>query len=67
MLFNYLMIKNYPNKQDKYVYPLIIHEKDKDRVIVTYNKDNNGYKLRSFCKSQHQNVIFRQTQNAWFG
>ena len=51
MLFNYLMIKNYPNKQDKYVYPLIIHEKDKDRVIVTYNKDNNGYKLRSFHES----------------
>lgn len=48
MFIDYLKIKDYTEKQNKYVYPLIIHEKSKDRVIITYNHDKNGINLRKY-------------------
>ena len=38
-------------------------KKFKDNIIKAFRIN----RLFAECKSQHQNVIFRQTQNAWFG
>lgn len=42
------MYKNYLHDSDKYVYPLTIHEKKKDRTIITYRNNEYGESLRKF-------------------
>ena len=39
---------DYLNNPDKYVYPFVIHEKSKDRTIITYNQGQFGNGLRAF-------------------
>ena len=47
---------------DKYVYPFVIHEKYKDRTIITYNKgDDFGVRLRR----AHELLINSLRDNFW--
>lgn len=49
------MVSDYLNNTSKYVYPLLIHEKNKDREIITYNLDQNGLALRSY----HEAILIK--------
>ena len=55
------MVSDYLNNTSKYVYPLLIHEKNKDREIITYNLDQNGLSLRKYHEAiQNQKDIYKK-------
>ena len=44
----FYVLKDYLDNPDKYVFPFVIKEKNKERTIITYNKGSDyGKKLRS--------------------
>ena len=49
------MYKKYQSNPDLYVFPFIIHEKNKDREIITYNDNNNGLAFRHY----HEKLLIK--------
>ena len=54
------LLLDFINNPDKYVYPFIIKERNKDRTIITYNKGSDyGFRLRAI----HENILMQFQEN----
>ena len=57
---NQTLLLDFINNPDKYVYPFIIKERNKDRTIITYNKGRDyGHRLRAI----HETILNQFQEN----